>query len=998
MPHAPIARPRLVARLTPARVGIVEAGGGYGKSTLAEAVAADAGVATVTVDLAGVGPGVASVLGALRRAVRTAGLAAFAEALVLEGTDDSALPDAVGTAVRDELVARAEPLLLVIDEVHAASADGVGLLAGVVRSVPAPHRVLLVGRTIPAAIVDAAPDAVRLGADDLALTVDEVAAMAHIAGRSLDSVDAASLRARTGGWPAAVVLELERPAGPRTDGEGGIDASLRSLLAAAGEKVAQVAAAVAALPRIDARTAEAVAGTGALERLLAAGLPFRRRADGWLELPDPLRDRLRSATAPVPEAIRTVAAAYLDAGEPGVAVAWLVASGDPEALAVTLAGRPWHELTSLDAGELRAVLATLPPDVVDRHPRVLLAAARAAESSVHIAWRGELLGRAREATATRTDPVLEREVVSELAADASRSGDVDAAVTLASDVLRSAGPGEGRTRAVALTALGRAKAFSRDPVAMVEAVELLSEAAALLRQLGEPDLLRGDLQTMGYGIHFARGDLDAAIDALREAADLAPAAIRTRAGVQTFLADALVYAGALDEAEAILRDVLGVARRLRDHRLLGYHAWMQAGIASRRGDGAAVEAWLAEAERHPADWFAHPTGIEFLADAVDHLGRVGEHAAAARYLARVEARCAMDGHEGIDQIALVARAIHGARAGDPVAAEHDLVACLSLEQVAPREHWRMYLLRALAALRTGDEAAARKLGRRAFEAAAAMGHPALPRVHEADATARLTALLDQDAAPGAPEPLIGAPRLHVRLMGVFAVTVDGRAADPPDGKPSQLLKLLAVVDRQVPVDEAVEALWPDVDPDVGRRRVRNVLARIRSTCGDLVVRDEESLRLDPAVEVDAVRFEAEAKAALAASADRQEGLARVALGRFAGELLPGDRYEDFTTVARERVAMRHVALLDRLAALTAVRGDIDEALRLMEEAIGAEPLDERRYQAAIGVAMRHGRRDRAIRLLERARLMEAELSDEPSPELASLARELGMDGPAAGRR
>ena len=246
--------------------------------------------------------------------------------------------------------------------------------------------------------------------------------------------------------------------------------------------------------------------------------------------------------------------------------------------------------------------------------------------------------------------------VAEQAADASRSGEVGRTIALAEAALAGAGATEMRTRAVALTAIGRVQAFSRDPVAMVDAQHRLSEAATLLRPLGEPDLLLGTLQTLGYGIHYARGDLDAAIAALRDAANVDPGSIRTRAGVQTFLADALVYAGALEEAEAVLREVLGVARRLGDHRLLAYHAWTQAGIASRRGDGPAVEAWLAEAERHPADWFAHPTGIEFLADAVDHLGRVGEHVEAARYLARVEARCAADGREGIDQIALVARA------------------------------------------------------------------------------------------------------------------------------------------------------------------------------------------------------------------------------------------------------------------------------------------------------------------------------------------------------
>jgi DNA-binding SARP family transcriptional activator len=764
------------------------------------------------------------------------------------------------------------------------------------------------------------------------------------------------------------------------------------LLAEAPETHAE-AAALAWLPRIDDRIAGIAAGAGALDRLMAAGLPLRRRADGWLELPDPIRDALRAAAPALPTAtIHAVADAYLDRGDPATALGFLVRAGDPDALAGTLAARSWHELTPLDATELRAALATLPDDVVARHPRVLLAAARVAESGVHLAWRTALLERARTLPAADADPVLRREVLVEQAADASRAGDVDATVPLAEEVLAGAGHAESRTRAIALTALGRIDAFSRDPLAMARAADRLGEAVSLLRPLPEPDLLRGTLQVLGYGVHFARGDLDPAIDALREAADLVPGAIRTRAGVQTFLADALVAAGRLDDAEAVLRDELGVARRLRDDRLLAYHAWMQASIASRRGDGAAVEAWLAEAERHPADWFAHPTGIEFLADAVDFLGRAGLDEEAARTLTRVEARCAAGGHEDIDQIALVARAVFGARAGDPIAAERDLVACLAIEQVAPREHWRIHLLRGLAAARAGDAGRAERHARRAFGMAAAMGHPDLPRILEPGIAAVLEPLLARTGdAPDAPDVLVGsAPRVRIRVLGRFEAVVDGRPADLPEGKPSQLVKLLAVTGRAMPIDEVVEALWPDADPDLGRQRLRNVLARVRGACGDLVVRTEEALSLERDTEVDLARFEADARAALAEPAVAGEALARAALGRYAGELLPGDRYEDFTAAARERVAVRHVALLDRLAALTAERGDVDEALTLLEEAIAAEPLDERRYRTAITVAARHGRRDRAVRLADRAVAMEADLADEPSEELVALLADLGL--------
>ncbi|MFN8623764.1 MAG: tetratricopeptide repeat protein [Chloroflexota bacterium] len=1034
-PLPPVARPRLLARLAAARAVIVEAGGGHGKSTLLDEAAAAAGVAVVRLDLGGVAAGASPVLGVLRRAVRAAGMGGLEAALAeLGGEDEAALADEAARAVAEELAARGDPVLVVIDDAGAPAGEGVRLVAGIVGAVAgavagdravagggpaavegavagpgalssdpagpgASHRVLVAGRSVPPAVVAAAPGAVLLGAPDLALTPDEVEALGRAAGRPVDAVTAAGIAARTAGWPAAVGLALAvgsgRAAGGGASGDG-VGAALDALLASAGPETSRAAAALATLPRFDARIAAIAAGAGALDRVIAAGVPVRERADGWLELPDPIRGLL-AGRVPAVVPVRAVAEAYLDAGWPALALAYLAGAGEPDALAETLERRPWHELSVLDAGELRAAIASLPADAVERHPRVLLAAARVAEAGVHLGWRGRLLERAASLPATDADPVLRREVLAERAADASRSGDEERAVALAEEVLDGAGPGEGRSRAVALTALGRLGAFSRDPAGMIAAVDQLTEAAALLRPLGEPELLRAALGVLGYGIHFARGDLDAAVTALREAADLEPGAIRTRAGTQTFLADALLARGDLDEAEAVLRDELGVARRLRDHRLLGYHAWMQASIASRRGDAPAVEAWLAEAERHPADWFAHPTGIEFLAEGVDHLGRVGLHAEAGRMLARVEARCAADGRPGVDQIALVARAIHGARAGDPVTAEQDLVACLSMEQVPPREHWRIHLLRGLAAARAGDGAAARRHARRAFEAARAMGHPDLPRLLEPGIAAQLAPLLAGDAADAATQPSPGdeaAPptafQARIRVLGRFEVWLDGRRVDPPDGRPSQLVKLLAVAGRLVPIDEAVEVLWPDADPDLGRQRLRNVIARVRAAAGDLVVRDDEALGLAAWADVDLVRFEAEARAALDAPAAAQEPLVRAALARYAGELLPADRYEEFAAAARERATMRHLALLDRLAVLTAARGDIDEALAVLEEAIAAEPLDDHRYRVAIDIALAHGRRDRATRLVERALAMEQELAGEPSAELLAQARVLGI--------
>lgn len=670
---------------------------------------------------------------------------------------------------------------------------------------------------------------------------------------------------------------------------------------------------------------------------------------------------------------------------------------DHTALVHELAATPWQDLQRIGVTRLRALVDVLGADHVETEPRLLFSLARVAEAAVELRWRTELLDRAMAAARAQGDSTLELAILAERAGDAAIEGEVDAALEVSGQVLAVvSGSGDAMargTRGRAALARGRAMAFRRDQRDRPEVARLLAEAAFLLGAAGEPELEVMALTILGYAVQFADGDLDAAIETLGAATRVDGVVDAQRATAITFLADALVYAGRLEEADTALHAAGEIARRLDDQRLRAYHAWSQAGLASRRGDLPALLAWLAEAERHPGDWFGHPTGIEFLADAADHLGRVGEELASARYLVRVEDRCRADSHAEVQDIGLSARAIHGGRFGEPAIAEADLVALLASPQLPPRERWRVSLLRAAAAARSGDAAGASRLAREAVGMAAALGHPELPALHEPQLAERLATMepaLTHRTRSSA-KPTADALEADVTILGGFAVTIGGRSTMPPPGRPAALVKLLAISASSVAVDEAIELLWPEIDEEVGRARLRNVLSRIRAACGDLVVRTEGGLRLAAGTRVDASLFERAARLALASSrrnAPEAEPLVRQALARYAGELLPEDRYEAFAVAHRERLAELRLALLDRLAATAADRGDADEALRALDEAIAAQPLDEHRYVTAAHLALALGRTHRATTYVTRGLEVTIELGVEPTPELADLRRRI----------
>jgi DNA-binding SARP family transcriptional activator len=221
---------------------------------------------------------------------------------------------------------------------------------------------------------------------------------------------------------------------------------------------------------------------------------------------------------------------------------------------------------------------------------------------------------------------------------------------------------------------------------------------------------------------------------------------------------------------------------------------------------------------------------------------------------------------------------------------------------------------------------------------------------------------------------------RVTLMGTFRVENGAVDSTPAPGHGSQIVKLVAVR-GPMPVDEVVEALWPEAGPSVGRTRLRNVLARTRDATGGLLVRDGDVLRLASATHIDVAAFEESARKALAAAACDDRGTIQglqTAAGLYDGELLPGDRFTGWTALPRQRLATLHLEILDTLAAKLAERGELLEAVRRLEQAAAEDRYDESRYVRTAELLAKAGLRSRALGMLRRARDIAGELGLPPS--------------------
>jgi hypothetical protein len=165
------------------------------------------------------------------------------------------------------------------------------------------------------------------------------------------------------------------------------------------------------------------------------------------------------------------------------------------------------------------------------------------------------------------------------------------------------------------------------------------------------------------------------------------------------------------------------------------------------------------------------------------------------------------------------------------------------------------------------------------------------------------------------------PPFEIRLLGGLAVFVDGVRRDVPAGAAATAVALLAL-HRAVHLEELTDVLWPDAAPEIGRRRLRNVLGRIRRVAGPLLVREGERIEIHGGAVVDHHVLESRARHALGLP----EGPERLAaleslVADDAGALLPEAQYEDWCDAARLRTECRRLDLLRCLAAAREAAGD-----------------------------------------------------------------------------
>ncbi len=232
--------------------------------------------------------------------------------------------------------------------------------------------------------------------------------------------------------------------------------------------------------------------------------------------------------------------------------------------------------------------------------------------------------------------------------------------------------------------------------------------------------------------------------------------------------------------------------------------------------------------------------------------------------------------------------------------------------------------------------------------------------------------------------------VHIKLFGGLSIAgTDGQIAI--NGKPRKALAAIAASGGSIHAEKLIEILWPYADPELARRRLRNVLLRLRQCSGPIIVRHNNEIKLIQTVEVDAIQFMNLARKSIAALTNGSWGdgmyddwsIAMTAVQIYSDNLLPEYAYDEWVIDAQERMKRLYILLLNALAR-RACDEDSPAATGWLETLIAADPYNDSSYMLLTELHYNEGRYLAALDTIARAKAAANELGVAPYARLLEL--------------
>ena len=238
--------------------------------------------------------------------------------------------------------------------------------------------------------------------------------------------------------------------------------------------------------------------------------------------------------------------------------------------------------------------------------------------------------------------------------------------------------------------------------------------------------------------------------------------------------------------------------------------------------------------------------------------------------------------------------------------------------------------------------------------------------------------------------------VRVRLLGGFSVSVGSRTIPDDEWhlrKAAGLVKLLALAPgHRMHREQATEVLWLDSGRKAAANNLRRVLHAARRTLDPdagsryLSSKDEQLVLCPDDLWTDVAAFE---EATAAAHRAKEPATYRAAIDLYAGELLPEDRYEEWTESRRQELKRLYLSLLVESAALYEERGEYERGIEVLRKAVEKEHTLEEAHAGLMRLYALVGREGEAMAQYEQLRAtLSREFGAEPSTRTRRLRGEI----------
>lgn len=766
---------------------------------------------------------------------------------------------------------------------------------------------VVVCRRAPEQIRSALGRHVGLRETDLWHTTNDVA---EVLGREVLSEAVAEVARFTSGWPAAVqalaalavdlnAIELDaiadQPARIGVDGE--------PWLHQLDPDQAWAVGVLCRMGRFDATSVEHLDATDALATAIGNGLPVCQNHAGWSTLPPvalsallialanagPANEPTLSATDATREKRLIECMLHLEHnGELEQCIDFCLAIGRNDLAAFVLSRSPRDVCERADANALRTHLITLESDF-ETNPKLALAAVAVG----HRLGDPGLIRRALDAAMSgidRNDPTLSSADSQEVAAEAafrfSVLGDNHATEALVARLTASGVETVSAAGARLLEAQVGLQLLEMSPTSLETARAAMTSAISVWRQLGRQTDAAESTRRLAGAIMRNLGLTRDAVQLIERAlGDRLPG--REIAVLQLARGQFLAELGELDSAKKALELAATVAADATGPQLAAQAAEGLADLASLAGDADEVAAQYEQLSAAIGPWRQTRLGGHLLGQMAVSFARVARSEIARSLIDE----CARIEHADPREVALYDALVTAyLDPGDHAVAQAEAIA--ESLPMPPVGRWTMLFMQSLAHRATRPDKA-RQLLAEASQSAIETSGIDKPRVVEHLHFASIMGQTNgEPPCPATSPPASPQIGWRVCVLGGFSIKSDGSDSPVVTGHQATLIKLLVLSQGYCTIDRAVDAIWPEIDLPTGRRRLRNILSRIRSSVGEMVFRDDQLLRLAPAVSSDIAELRADIADVLAAPTPGHDAVAS-AHARLTVELLPMNRFDQW---------------------------------------------------------------------------------------------------------